>query len=184
TYFRSIGLALEGPLVRALRGERLDRRRSPAFVQSFETRNLRMLDRRIDTPLVQLYGSKTSQPFDLRGTRDARTYGDLATRTGLREVAEYADGAGPPKGYIVPRNPDGSSGSPTSFVDDAHRAGLVVHPYTFRNENQFLPLELRSSADPNAYGDALSEYEQFFALGVDGLFSDNPDTAIEARGQR
>jgi glycerophosphoryl diester phosphodiesterase len=184
TYFRSIGLALERPLVRALRGERLDRRRSPAFVQSFETRNLRMLDRRIDTPLVQLYGSPTSQPFDLRGTRDARTYGDLATRAGLREVAEYADGAGPPKGYIVPRNPDGSSGSPTSFVDDAHRAGLVVHPYTFRNENQFLPLELRSSADPNAYGDAISEYEQFFALGVDGLFSDNPDTAIEARGQR
>ncbi|MGI8660993.1 MAG: glycerophosphodiester phosphodiesterase family protein, partial [Thermoleophilaceae bacterium] len=75
TYFRSIGLALDGPLVRALRGERLDRRRSLAFVQSFETRNLRMLDRRIDTPLVQLYGSKTSQPFDLRGTRDARTYG-------------------------------------------------------------------------------------------------------------
>ena len=184
TYFRSIGLPLEGPLVRALRAQRLDRRRSPVFVQSFETRNLRMLDRRIEAPLVQLYGSKTSQPFDLRGTRDARTYGDLATRTGLREVAEYADGAGPPKDYIVPRNPDGSSGRPTSFVGDAHRAGLVVHPYTFRNENQFLPLELRSSADPNAYGDAISEYEQFFALGVDGLFSDNPDTAIEARGQR
>ena len=184
TYFRSIGLPLEGPLVRALRAQRLDRRRSPVFVQSFETRNLRMLDRRIEAPLVQLYGSKTSQPFDLRGTRDARTYGDLATRTGLREVAEYADGVGPPKGYIVPRNPDGRSGSPTSFVDDAHRAGLVVHPYTFRNENQFLPLELRSSADPNAYGDALAEYEQFFELGVDGVFSDNPDTAIEARGQR
>jgi glycerophosphoryl diester phosphodiesterase len=184
TYFRSIGLALERPLVRALRGERLDRRRSPAFVQSFETRNLRMLDRRIDTPLVQLYGSPTSQPFDLRSRGRSRTYGDLATPRGLRRVSRYADGVGPPKGYIVPRNPDGSSGSPTSFVDDAHRAGLVVHPYTFRNENQFLPLELRSSADPNAYGDAISEYEQFFALGVDGLFSDNPDTAVEAREGR
>jgi glycerophosphoryl diester phosphodiesterase len=42
-------------------------------------------------------------------------------------------------------------------------------------------LELRSSADPNAYGDAIAEYEQFYGLGVDGLFADNPDTAIEAR---
>jgi glycerophosphoryl diester phosphodiesterase len=31
------------------------------------------------------------------------------------------------------------------------------------------------------YGDAFGEYEQFYALGVDGLFSDNPDTAVEAR---
>lgn len=182
TYFRSIDLPLERPLVRALRAERLDGRRSPVFVQSFETSNLKMLDRRIDAPLVQLYGSRTSQPFDLRSRGDTRTYGDLATRQGLRKVSEYADGVGPPKDYIVPREPDGSSGRPTSFVRDAHRAGLVVHPYTFRNENQFLPLELRSSADPNAYGDAISEYEQFFSLGVDGVFSDNPDTAVEARG--
>ena len=56
-----------------------------------------------------------------------------------------------------------------------------MHPFTFRNENSFLPLELRSSADPAAYGDALAEYEQFYALGVDGLFSDNSDTAVEAR---
>jgi len=56
-----------------------------------------------------------------------------------------------------------------------------VHPYTFRNENAFLPLELRSSADPAAYGDALTEIEQFLRLGVDGLFADNPDTAVETR---
>ena len=61
------------------------------------------------------------------------------------------------------------------------RAGLQVVPYTFRNENRFLPVELRSSADPNAYGNAIAEYEQFFRLGVDGLFSDNADTAKAAR---
>ena len=66
-------------------------------------------------------------------------------------------------------------------VDDAHAAGLKVVPYTFRNENQFLPPSLRSSADPNAYGDAFSEYKAFFDLGVDGVFSDNPDTAVAAR---
>jgi Esterase-like activity of phytase/Glycerophosphoryl diester phosphodiesterase family len=85
-------------------------------------------------------------------------------------------------GYIVPRDASGASLPPTTFVDDAHEAGLLVHPYTFRNENNFLPLELRSSTDPAAWGDARSEYEQFYELGVDGLFSDQPNTAVQARG--
>ena len=83
----------------------------------------------------------------------------------------------------MPRNADGSSGTPTSFVDDAHAAGLQVHPYTFRNENTFLPLELRRGSDPAAYGNAFAEYAQFFALGVDGVFSDNADTALAARDE-
>jgi len=84
----------------------------------------------------------------------------------------------------VPRDADGRSLAPTTFVTDAHAAGLQVHPYTFRNENQFLPLELRSSADPNAYGNAIAEDQLFFKLGVDGLFTDNTDTAVAARGER
>jgi glycerophosphoryl diester phosphodiesterase len=87
----------------------------------------------------------------------------------LTEIAAYADAVGPRKDLV-----DGD------FVRDAHDAGLVVHPYTFRNENTFLPPELQSSADPAAYGDAFSEYEQFAALGVDGFFTDNSDTAVEA----
>jgi glycerophosphoryl diester phosphodiesterase len=184
TYFRSIGLPLEEPLVRALRRNKLDRKRSKVFVQSFETANLKALDRKIDTPLVQLFGSKRSRPFDFVAKGDTRTYGDLATPAGLREVARYADGVGPPKDYIVPRDRSGTSQAPTTFVADAHRAGLVVHPYTFRNENTFLPRELRSSEDPAEYGDAFSEYDGFYGLGVDGVFSDNPDTAVEARAER
>jgi glycerophosphoryl diester phosphodiesterase len=181
SYFRSIGLPLERPLVRTLRRNGLDGKRDPVFVQSFETANLKELDRKIEAPLVQLYGARTGSPFDFVESGDPRTYGDLATPAGFREVSRYADGVGPSKDYIVPRAADGSSLPPTSFVDDAHDAGLVVHPYTFRNENQFLPLELRSGPDPNLYGNAIAEYEQFFDLGVDGLFSDNPDTAVEAR---
>ena len=184
TYFRSIGLPLEEPLVRALRRNGLDRRGSKVFVQSFETANLEALDRELDTPLVQLFGSRRSRPFDSVAKGDPRTYGDLATPAGLREVARYADAVGPPKDYIVPREPSGSSQAPTSFVADAHRAGLLVHPYTFRNENVFLPRELRSSEESAEYGDALSEYDSFYASGVDGVFSDNPDTAVEARGRR
>jgi glycerophosphoryl diester phosphodiesterase len=182
TYFRTIGLPLEEPLVRTLRRNGLDRRNAKVFVQSFEVSNLKALDRELDVPLVQLYGAPGTRPYDFVEKGDPRTYGDLATPAGLRDVARYADGTGPSKDYIVPRDATGRSLPPTTFVRDAHRAGLQVHPYTFRNENTFLPLELRSSADPAAYGNAFAEYEQFFGLGVDGLFSDNPDTAVEARG--
>jgi glycerophosphoryl diester phosphodiesterase len=180
TYFRSLGLPLEPGLVSTLRRNGLAGRNAKVFVQSFETTNLRALDKELDVPLVQLLDTPTQQPFDLVGTSDHRTYADLATAAGLREVARYADGVGPSKNYIVPRAADGSSLSPTTFVADAHTAHLVVHPYTFRNENQFLPLELRLGGDPNDYGNAIAEDRQFFGLGVDGLFTDNSDTAVEA----
>ena len=81
----------------------------------------------------------------------------------------------------MPRDGTGASLPATALVLDAHRAGLAVLPYTFRNENAFLPAELRCRADPGAYGDAFTEYAQFLRLGVDGLFTDNGDTAREAR---
>jgi len=176
SYFRSIGLALEDPLLAALRAGKMDKGKSRVFIQSFEVGNLKALDRRTDVPLVQLLGGKTQRPAD-----DPRTYAQLATPAGLAAIAEYADGVGPSKDYIVPRDATGTSLAPTSFVGDAHAAGLLVHPYTFRNENSFLPLELRRGIDPAAWGNPIAEYEQFFGLGVDGVFSDYPDTAVEAR---
>jgi glycerophosphoryl diester phosphodiesterase len=181
TYFRSIGLPLEEPLVRALRANGLDGADAPVFVQSFEVGNLRALDTQIDAPLVQLFGSKTSRPADFVASGDPRTYADLATPAGLAFVATYADGVGPSKDYIVPRDSMNCSLPPTSFVDDAHAAGLVVHPYTFRAENNFLPCELRTSDVLAEYGMFAREVRQFIALGVDGLFTDHPDLAVEAR---
>jgi len=182
TYFRNLGLPLEERLVWALRRNGLDRKHAPVFVQSFEVGNLRALEHVLRVPLVQLYGAKTARPYDFVVSGDTRTYADLATPAGLGFVADYADGAGPSKDYIVPRDATGRSLPPATFVRDAHRAGLVVHPYTFRAENTFLPLELRSSANPAEYGNFAAEVRQFFALGVDGLFSDNPDRAVAARG--
>jgi glycerophosphoryl diester phosphodiesterase len=184
TYFRSIGKPLEEPLIRTLRENGLDKRNAPVFVQSFEVGNLKALDRQLKVPLVQLFGAKGLQPYDFVVSGDPRKYQDLATPAGLREIARYADGVGPSKDYIVPRTapPDGCSLAPTTFVRDAHRAGLVVHPYTFRAENSFLPCELRSSeSHPNRHGDLEREVRQFFELGVDGVFVDHPDYAVDAR---
>ncbi len=180
TYFRSIGLPLEEPLVATLRKNGLDKKGARVFVQSFETGNIKLLSRTLKVPIVQLLSS-SGAPADLVAAGSTTTYADLSTAAGLKEIAKYADGVGPSKDQIVPRKPDGSSGTPTSFVRDAHAAGLLVHPYTFRAENTFLPLELRSSAVPAEYGNLFGEIGQVFGLGVDGVFSDNADIAVEAR---
>ena len=181
-YHRSVGLPLEPPLVDALNGSGLNRPGAPVFVQSFEVTNLQALHSRLRVPLIQLIDS-TGAPADFEAAGNPRTYDDLLTPAGLAAIADYADGIGPAKDRIVPRDAAGFSQEPTSLVGDAHAAGLLVHPFTFRNENQFLPAEARSSADPNAYGDAFAEYRHFYGLGVDGVFSDMPDTAVAARNE-
>ncbi|HZB47494.1 MAG TPA: glycerophosphodiester phosphodiesterase, partial [Mycobacteriales bacterium] len=182
TYFRAMGLPLEPALVRTLQRNGLNRPNARVWVQSFEVSNLVALDRVLRVQLVQLT-SATGAPYDFVVSGDPRTYADLITPAGLREVARYADVLGPAKDQIVPRDATGALLSPTTLVRDAHRAGLDVVPYTFRNENAFLPLDFRRGTDPAQYGDAFAEYELFFSLGVDGLFSDNPDTAREARDE-
>jgi glycerophosphoryl diester phosphodiesterase len=185
TYFDSIGLSLEEPLVATLNANGYRGRNAPVFIQSFETANLKELNRRTRVPLVQLLDA-TGRPYDFVVAGDPRTYADLATPEGLAEIATYADGVGPNKNLIVPRDAAGNLLDPTSFVRDAHRAGLVVHPWTFRKENSFLPNDFRQGnpASPEflrATGDAPAEFRLFFRLGVDGLFSDHPDTAVASR---
>ncbi len=57
----------------------------------------------------------------------------------------------------------------------------MLHPYTFRAENQFLPADYRVGADPTAYGRAIDEQVTFLRTGIDGLFTDNPDIGVLAR---
>ena len=177
TYFRSIGLGLEEPLVRALRRNHLDRPKAPVFVQSFELANLRDLRQRhrLTVPLVFLTGA-SGGPFG-----DPRTYAEYLTPAGLAELRSVVSGIGPEKGQIIPRTADGTLGSPTSLVADAHHAGLVVHPYTFRAENQFLPVDYRTGTDPTAYGRAIDEQTTFLATGIDGLFTDQADIGVLSR---
>ncbi|MFF0229076.1 glycerophosphodiester phosphodiesterase [Micromonospora sp. NPDC005254] len=180
TYFTSIGLPLEEPLLKVLRQNKLDRKNSPVFIQSFETANLRRLSRLTDVKLVQLLDA-TGRPYDFTAAGDTRSYQDLATAAGLKWIAGYADGIGANKNLIVPRDAAGKLLAPTNVVRDAHRERLLVHAWTFRAENQFLPVDFRIGTDPNARGDITSEYELFLGLGLDGVFSDHPDTAVAAR---
>jgi glycerophosphoryl diester phosphodiesterase len=185
TYFDDIGLSLEEPLVSALKANGYRGRRAPAYIQSFEVSNLIDLDGMTRVRLVQLV-DEVGAPYDLVAAGDPRTYADLITRKGLREIATYADGIGPSKNLIVPRDQDNSLKKPTSLVRRAHESGLIVHAFTFRNENFFLPSDYQRG-DPKspfflqAYGDAAAEYRLFYRLGVDGVFSDNPDTAVAVR---
>ena len=183
TYFQDIGLALEPKLVDALNRNGLNRRDAKVFVQSFEVANLKQLDKSLRVPLVQLINA-SGAPYDFTKAGDKRTYSDLVTPAGLKEIATYAEGIGPSKDRIIPRDAAGFLQAPTTLVQDAHAVKLAVHPFTFRNENTFLPADYRSSADPTAYGRAFDEYAKFFATGIDGLFSDNSDTAVEARKNR
>ncbi|GIE36526.1 glycerophosphoryl diester phosphodiesterase [Actinoplanes italicus] len=177
TFFRNIGLALEKPLVRTLRRNGLDKRGAKVFIQSFEAANLRDLadDHRVEVPLVFL-SSASGSPFN-----DPRSYADYLTPVGIKELSEFVDGLGPEKGQIIPRKADGTLGTPTTLVTDAHAAGLKVIPYTFRAENSFLPAELRVGTDTTAYGRSIDEQVTFLRTGIDGLFTDNPDIGVLAR---
>jgi glycerophosphoryl diester phosphodiesterase len=188
SYFDSIGLSLEEPLLETLRANGLDREDAKVFIQSFEVGNLQELNGTTDVPLVQLIDASGSPP-DLVARGIARTYDDLLTPAGLRGIAAYADGIGPDKSRIVPTDASGRLGTPTALIARAHRAGLVVHPFTFRPENQFLPLnyrqgDLRSPQYARARGNEPAELRLFFRLGVDGLFADNADTAVAVRDER
>nr|WP_042183715.1 glycerophosphodiester phosphodiesterase [Kibdelosporangium sp. MJ126-NF4]CEL15772.1 Glycerophosphoryl diester phosphodiesterase [Kibdelosporangium sp. MJ126-NF4]CTQ93698.1 Glycerophosphoryl diester phosphodiesterase (EC 3.1.4.46) [Kibdelosporangium sp. MJ126-NF4] len=180
TYFQSIGKPLEPGLVRTLDRNGLNRQNAKVVVQSFEVTNLVALNRQLRVQLVQLT-SAAGAPYDFIVKGDPRTYADIISPAGLRDVAKYADWLGPEKSQIIPRDPAGFLKAPTSLVSDAHKAGLKVVPYTFRNENNFLPADFRSSTVPAEYGNAFGEFEKYFATGVDGVFTDNTDTAVEAR---
>jgi glycerophosphoryl diester phosphodiesterase len=198
TYHKSIGLPLEKRLVAVLAAAGWNRRDAPVFIQSFEQSNLRELNRLTPIRLVQLvdandvnddgsldYTAPFDRPYDWTASGDprllARNFGFFATDAGLREIKTYADGIGPWKRYIVSSVPDsdvpGEPGRkalpPTDLVKRAHHQGLVVHTWTFRNEQRRLLSDYA--------GNPVNEYLEFYRLGIDGVFSDFTDTAVVAR---
>jgi glycerophosphoryl diester phosphodiesterase len=164
SYFDSIGLSMDRALLETLSRHGYRGRNAPVFIQSFEAANLKRLKRKTSLPMVQLIEA-TGTPFN-----DPRTYAELITPKGLKEIATYANAIGPNKSLIIPRDASHTLGAPTSLVRDAHKAGLAVHPWTFRAEKHFLPANL----------DLTSELKAFLATGIDGFFTDHPDIGRRA----
>lgn len=179
SYHAAIGLPLEPALVAILAANGWNDAEAPVFIQSFETANLEALARMTPVRLIQLLDAR-GRPWNFRESGDPRSYADLATPAGLREIARYAAGVGPNKALVIARSADGTLGSPSSFVRDAHAAGLLVHPWTFRAENAFLPLEYRRGTQRAALGDGAGEIAAFLRAGIDGFFTDHPDVGIAA----
>ena len=166
SYFASLGLQFDARMLEALTRHGYTKRSDPICLQSFEVGNLKALRAKTDLPLVQLV-APDGRPADFTLAGDARTYADLMSDTGLKEIATYADAIGPNKLDVIPRDGRGRLGATTSLIAHAHAAGLEVHPWTFRAENAFLPTELRSGTDDRARGDLASELRAYAAAGVD-----------------
>ncbi|MBV8540814.1 MAG: glycerophosphodiester phosphodiesterase [Pseudonocardiales bacterium] len=183
TFFSHAGLPLEPRLLEILRRNRLNRPDAPVFVQSFEVTNLMWLrEAGLRTKSVQLLAA-SGAPFDTVAAGRGPTYAELSTPEGLRGIARYAQGIGPDKLQVIPRKADGTLGCTTTLVADAHHASLVVHPYTFRAENDFLPVDYQSSAVPTDYGRAIDEQTTYLRAGLDGLFTDQADISVIARAE-
>lgn len=180
-HFASVGLPFEKRMADALKANRLDSADAKVFVQCFEVAPLKALRGLTKARLVQLIDSEGA-PADGPGF----TYAEMASAAGLEAIAAYADGVGPDKSYVVPT--DGQTLSmATAFVGEAHAAGLLVHPWTVRAENYFLPASLRDPPGATApealirHGNVEALFEALFNAGVDGLFSDFPGLAHETR---
>jgi glycerophosphoryl diester phosphodiesterase len=183
-FFESIGHDFEAPLLAALEG--FDA--GPVYIQSFEAPILKRLKGKTDAKLVQLVLEETP---------------GAGPNIAYEEIAEYADGVGPAKDMVVP-----GAGRHSVFLEDAHKRGLFVHPWTFRNDQpndkvgvvsavivkvpsgniEDLPGALEAADLGNLYTKRVNtkieaEYSVFFAKGVDGVFTDFPDTAVRVRDE-
>lgn len=180
TYHASVGLKLAPAVVKALRARKLDQKTSPVIVQSFELGALKEIRAALPVKVVFLMADPHEVPPDFQASGDKRTYAYFATHEGLKELKKSVDGIGPYKRYIVPEGKNGVLLPATRLIEMAHDAGLVVHPYTFRSDERDLSKRYPAK---EVNGSAAAEYKQFFALGVDGVFSDFPDHAVKAREQ-
>ncbi len=207
TYHNDLKLGLDDRLLKILADYGYTAKSSPIIIQSFEVANLKYLRSKTQVRIVQLIdgddvdidgkmvlAAPSDKPYDFVVAKNPGDFISMLTPAGLKEIKTYADGIGPWKPYLiaskgVDANKDGKADDvngdglvneadrtllPASdVVKNAHAAGLFVHAFTFRNE----PRRLAG----NYKGDPKAEYELFYKLGVDGLFSDFPDTAVAVR---
>ena len=170
TYFAGIGKGTDAPLIAALDKAGWKTADAPVFIQSFEVNNLKHLKTMTGIRLIQLVSGEGG-PAD----NAAPSYAAMMTPEGMKQVATYAWGIGPDKAMLW------NGDAPSSLVADAHAAGLRVHPWTYRAENQFVRAGFRRGADPKAHGDVAGEIRAALGQGIDGFFTDFPQIGVETR---
>jgi glycerophosphoryl diester phosphodiesterase len=177
SYFQSIRLPLEEKLLLALKKRGFPKRLNPVYIQSFEITNLKKIrtskNYSNEYNIVQLFDDAPERPYDQVLINSPLTYQQMMSPEGLAQIATYAHGIGPWKRLIRAEAPDKSLLRANDFVQKAHDAGLFVHAYTFRSEPFFLNGEYQNNPE--------KEYFDFFNIGVDGVFSDFPAAAKDAR---
>lgn len=180
THFHALGFNPEATFLRIIAAHTYTRY-APLEVQSFETTNLHSLNSAVkainpQATVMLLMGERTAIPPDLLAKGEKTTFGDLMTPDGLKEVRRYADVIGPSLTDLIPRDAQGAWLAPTTLVDDAHAAGLLVHAYTCRPENAFLPKQLRNNEGDSARNvkGSLAEIRHYLDMGLDGFFTDDP----------
>jgi glycerophosphoryl diester phosphodiesterase len=185
TYFASVGLPMEDRFLKVL-GEHSYMKTAPIEIQSFETANLKYLRGKLGRPanirLMQLTERPDARPADVVAAGGSLTYGQMCAPAGLADIKIYADVVAPPTRAIIPLTADGHLGAPTSLVADAHRAGLLVHIWTFRPENFFLARDFQDGTGPAGRNTAgsIAEMKRYIAQGIDGFFTDDPGLGREA----
>ena len=169
---------------------------TPVFIQSFESANLQYLNSVTDIKLVQLIDADDvnadgsislvapyDKPYDFALAGDPRSFADLLTADGLNFIKGYAGGVGPWKPYLVRTVADGVDrdgdgllsikdrrvGGSTGVIERAHAAGLQIHTWTYRN-----------NASGYGFSNPQEEMAYYLGLGVDGVFTDFPDTGVAA----
>lgn len=173
TYQAKLGLSIEDRLLPLLSKYGYTTPESLCVIQSFETANLKALSKQTGVRLLQLIGEAQDVPGDILASGGTTTYADLVSAEGLAEIARYAWAVGPSKANVLPIGRDGRLITVEPWLADARRAGLKIIVHTFRNEPQYLAKDY--GADP------MKEYERWFGIGVDAVFTDFPDTAHTAR---
>lgn len=132
----------------------------PVFLQCFDAGELLRIRNELGCRmrLVQLIGEN-------RWAETATDYDYLKSQPGLAELAETVDAIGPWVNQLYTEDPDGGRPTSSGLTENAHGAGLLVHPFTFRADD--VPSGFRCFED----------MVHFFTgdLGVDGLFTDFPD---------